>query len=511
MAVKATAALKRLTLHDATSMVYGRVLLDSRCTSSMAGVDPTLIWKTTVPGWMFSVGPENGFMPRQRPLLELPAQFADLDTILKDMPIELPGNRQGLLATGGLRDAVLKRLTLHDVTSVLQDNRLTTALFRDYSVLASAYLLEPSHLYMMATGKYGEARDHLPASIAVPLCKLAKHLDTFPFLDYAQAYALNNWSKVDESKPMDWKNIQTFRKFQGGVDEQGFIIVHIAMANHTRKQVTAAQEVILGAGTGNIDRLTDGLNAHADFLKQILEVFVDMWNASSPKKYLGFRTFIMGITGNSDIFPRGVLYEGVDKIPKSFRGETGAQDSIIPSTDNLLQMSYPQNKLVEYLMELRDYRPKDHRAYVEWVKQAAIKAAVKDTAHSTSRSSLALLRNLDFVQQMRSQHWSMTKQYIIKNTKHPKATGGTPITTWLPNNLGSTLEYMEQTCARIKSLQASGDNLSKVDAETFAFIEAGLQTKIDFLRKEVTMLQADFEQQEANEFSKRARSASCSN
>jgi len=34
----------------------------------------------------------------------------------------------------------------------------------------------------------------------------------------------------------------------------------------------------------------------------------------------------------------------------------------------------------------------------------------------------------------------MVKSYIIENIKYPKATGGTPITTWLPNNIGAVLE-----------------------------------------------------------------------
>jgi len=32
----------------------------------------------------------------------------------------------------------------------------------------------------------------------------------------------------------------------------------------------------------------------------------------------------MGTKGNEDIFPNGVLYEGVSDDPFSFRGETGA-------------------------------------------------------------------------------------------------------------------------------------------------------------------------------------------
>ena len=33
-------------------------------------------------------------------------------------------------------------------------------------------------------------------------------------------------------------------------------------------------------------------------------------------------------------------------------------------------MPYPENKLTEYLMDLRSYRPKDHRAYLDWLKSA---------------------------------------------------------------------------------------------------------------------------------------------
>jgi hypothetical protein len=34
-----------------------------------------------------------------------------------------------------------------------------------------------------------------------------------------------------------------------------------------------------------------------------------MWTTSNPKAYLTFRTFIMGIEGNTQLFPNGVVYE----------------------------------------------------------------------------------------------------------------------------------------------------------------------------------------------------------
>jgi len=52
-----------------------------------------------------------------------------------------------------------------------------------------------------------------------------------------------------------------------------------------------------------------------------------MWKKSKPNDYDSFRTFIFGITKQS-MFPHGVVYEGVSEEPMSFRGESGANDSM---------------------------------------------------------------------------------------------------------------------------------------------------------------------------------------
>lgn len=53
-----------------------------------------------------------------------------------------------------------------------------------------------------------------------------------------------------------------------------------------------------------------------------------MWNKSKPHDYTSFRTFIFGIA-NQSMFPNGVVYEGVSEEPKYFRGESGANDSMV--------------------------------------------------------------------------------------------------------------------------------------------------------------------------------------
>lgn len=69
-------------------------------------------------------------------------------------------------------------------------------------------------------------------------------------------------------------------------------------------------------------------------MEKIIDTFVKMWNLSRPDAYNNFRTFIMGIK-NQSMFPNGVIYEGVNDEPRYYRGESGANDSIIPTNDNL--------------------------------------------------------------------------------------------------------------------------------------------------------------------------------
>lgn len=95
--------------------------------------------------------------------------------------------------------------------------------------------------------------------------------------------------------------------------------------------------------------MNKGMRDHLKCMDDMYNLMSTMWNESNPKNYLDFRTFIMGVQGNDEIFPGGVLYKGVSDQKLAYRGESGAQDSIIPSLDNAFGIEYPRNALTEYL------------------------------------------------------------------------------------------------------------------------------------------------------------------
>ena len=123
----------------------------------------------------FMVSTTRGFLPRMDPIATLPAEFDALESLLQRMPVKTASGEPGLLAHGGLGDAVAAELPdLTDAVDIYKANLpLMNALYRDYSFLASAYLLEPCHLRFVKGEPYGLGRDVLPANIARPIAKCA--------------------------------------------------------------------------------------------------------------------------------------------------------------------------------------------------------------------------------------------------------------------------------------------------------------------------------------------------
>ena len=92
------------------------------------------------------------------------------------MPIRTISGAPGLLATFTFGETLLKELP--DLTGAVEeykdDAAIMCALYRDYSFLASAYLLEPCHERHVRGEGYGLGRQRLPACVAKVLAKVAE-------------------------------------------------------------------------------------------------------------------------------------------------------------------------------------------------------------------------------------------------------------------------------------------------------------------------------------------------
>lgn len=292
-----------------------------------------------------------------------------------------------------------------------------------------------------------------------------------PFMEYAGSYALYNYKLADPAKGMDYDNIRLIRAFEHGLDhtssEAGFVLVHIDMVKNSGPLVSGTVEALQAAHTSR-QELNAAMGKQLGALRRINATMETMWMKSKPRDYTTFRTFIFGITSQS-MFPDGVVYEGINEgKPMSFRGESGANDSMIPLMDNFLQIPMPDTPLTEILKDFRKYRPSNHRAFLQHVRDRSVEVNLREFAlrlqglegedeEAVWESRRLWLQLLDQVREFRWRHWCFGKEYILKMTDHPTATGGSPIVTWLPNQLKAVLNDMVNIAATVGEEKLGGE------------------------------------------------------
>lgn len=126
----------------------------------------------------FMVSKPRGFLPRADPVWQLPPEFQPLEDLLQRMPVTTASGAPGLLASGCGQLGAAVDNGFPDLTAAVDkyaDNLpLMNALYRDYSFLLSAYLLEPCHERFLRGEPYGLGRQTLPAVVARPMARVAE-------------------------------------------------------------------------------------------------------------------------------------------------------------------------------------------------------------------------------------------------------------------------------------------------------------------------------------------------
>ena len=426
----------------------------------------------------FDVCAEHGFLPIKDPIVSLPSTYADVQKILDDMPVVLPNGEHGLLHHEGEIMKAIESLENHlEEVKKEDDIFVIQALFRSYGFLTSAYLLEPSFQQFRKDGTYGKARNFLPANIAQPFCYVSEKLGIFPWLDYHYAYSLGNYRKLDEKKDLNWENITMCNRFSGQSDEVGFIMLHVDINRFSPGLVGSVMKTLQVIKDEN-QPVHGFLEANWRTMKTMNERRKEMWKASRWQHYNDFRIFIMGVKGNEEIFGEGITYEGVWDEPKAFRGQTGAQDDIIPMQDIFsgVIFHYPQNDLTKYLLDLRAYRPvcvqkffSDLSETMEKIHPKGLLGLLKE--RNDIDSLCFLIGILEEIYHFRNGHWQFVQKYIMSNTKYAKATGGTPITSWIPNQIMAVIIQMEEVLETLSLYgESSNDTASTIRERNIQFL-----------------------------------------
>ena len=97
-----------------------------------------------------------------------------------------------------------------------------------------------------------------------------------------------------------------------------------------------------------------------------------------------------------------------------------------------------------------------------------------------------LLACVEQIYLFRNGHWQFVQKYIMANTKYATATGGTPVISWLTNQIQACLKTMGELIRTInpEQLHADEDKLFKEICDAFPNKLKLIEQQLEELRKE---------------------------
>ena len=356
----------------------------------------------------------QGFLPQKVPSKSYSVQSESCDRIQ-----EIASNLPKLLLTGKVQSTINK-LSLKDLSI---DNLLINQASQDLK-LAMSHLSFIAHAYIWGDNKPNES---IPSVLANPWVKVAEDQGRPPILSYA-SYCLDNWFLIDPDEPISLENVGLINNFLGGVDEDWFVTIHVCIENAAADAMAACAEIALLGTNSPENKSIELLNRIVISMKKVNEIFARMPEKCDPYIYYHrVRPFIFGTKDNPDL-KNGLIYKGeFENQPQFFRGETGAQSSIIPSLDGALQITHTKDHLRHYLNEMRDYMPPKHREFMEVLeKSSQVKKIIKGSKKLTSLYNDCL----EEIRAFRAMHLEYAGTYIFKQAqiKNPFGRGGSTIT-----------------------------------------------------------------------------------
>ena len=379
----------------------------------------------------YNVSREYGFLPRSYPAkAQLPPTFRQLQETVALLP--------KWLTTGKIRQ-VITSLPEVDVDEETLDEMQLRRAMQMYSYLTHAYV-------------WGEPipATVLPRNIAVPFDKIAQQIGRPPVLSYA-SYALDNWVRIHESEPIEIGNIMLLQNFLGGLDEDWFVLIHVDIEAKAAPVLGAIPTILEGIAQGDQKTVLDALEDIKDAWVKINTTMSRMPEACDPYIYYNrVRPYIHGWKNNPAL-PEGLIYEGVEAYgskPQQFRGETGAQSAVVPTMDALFQIAHQPDPLRSYLMEMRDYMPPKHRAFVEEVeKRSTLRDFVKINLNRVTELRKFYNDCVSLMEKFRTQHLDFANRYIHQqtatvNNDSEVGTGGTPFMQYLKKHRDESRQHL---------------------------------------------------------------------
>lgn len=279
-----------------------------------------------------------------------------------------------------------------------------------------------------------EPDPNIPPQISIPLCALADRMDRPPLVHYA-SMALNNWRRVDPSRPVVADNLTMQIQFLGGVDEDWFFIGSLGVELAGVPLIGAVERAVRAAGEGEDNDLANELDTVGVRLLPVIAALEAMRDWCDPHVfYHRVRPFLAGWPDP------GVRYCGVSDDRRIFSGGSAGQSSLIQAVDAALGVNHGAGPHAAYLRSLRAYMPPGHRRFVTDLET---ESRIRDRSlNGSARLQASYNAAISEIARFRQAHIGLAQDYIVRpsDAAATTGTGGTAFDRFLDAARQSTVE-----------------------------------------------------------------------
>lgn len=300
-----------------------------------------------------------------------------------------------------------------------------------------------------------EPMDEIPEGIAKPLWAVAKQLEMPPCLTHS-CIVLYNWRRLDSDGPITIDNMATLNNFFDGRDESWFYLITADVEAKGAPALVPLLLAMVAIQRFNRDGYVDAIGAMADYeseeevddetrlanyvalqLERVSEAVLETCKSLERMRegclpyifYHRVRPFLSAWKFNPTL-PNGVIYRGVTEERQQFYGGSAAQSALTPTLDVAFGVTHEHTKSNEFLLAMRDYMPKQHRKFVEYMESTAclrpfVEAYTRQRKNAASARLLNIYNEcLSLYDRFRSVHINLVAEYIVAQQHNDKAPKG---------------------------------------------------------------------------------------
>ena len=374
----------------------------------------------------FEISRTTGFLPETHPLCKLPPGFNEWNEVARQL--------SDLLRTGEFRNAV-DRLPKFNCELLSTDAEWRAAL-----VLLSGIFQG----YMWQNGEKG-VPNKMPSIISVPFHRVCEKIGT-PLVGTYASTVLYNWRLTDPERGITMENLEAIVNHTGTKDESWFFMIHVLIEHEAVPAIEAIWKGLPAMEERNNDALVQCLTKIESALTKMKHILTRMAEGCEPKVfYVDIRPFLAGTKG-LDVFPNGMIYEGVfNGEARQFNGGSAAQSTPLKAMDIFLGVQHDPHEL-EFLEDMKTYMPAKHRGFLEFLSKHS---SLREYIVNSHDQKLAMQFNstIEALVSFRNQHIITVTRYIVNQKQHTinpslenRGTGGTPFMDFLKQVRDDTLE-----------------------------------------------------------------------